>query len=182
MDEKMNPWKVISKIAKYDNNWISVFHHDVLNPNGNPGVYGTVEFKNIAIGVIPVDDEGYTWLVGQYRFPIESYSWEIPEGGCPEGESEIEAAMRELLEETGLVATEYQHLCTVHTSNSVCKEVGQVYLAKGLSQQKAQPEDTEQLQVKRVKLTEAIKMALNNEITDSLSVAGLLKLGLMLNS
>jgi ADP-ribose pyrophosphatase len=178
MNLEKNPWKVLSKSTKYENNWIEVVHHEVLNPSGNAGVYGTVNFKNIAIGVIPVDEEGNTWLVGQYRFPIEAYSWEIPEGGCPEGESMLDAAKRELLEETGLVAEKYTLLSKIHTSNSVCKEVGYIYLAEGLRQETAEPEETEQLVVRKIRLNDAIEMVMKGEITDSLSVAGLLKIGL----
>lgn len=175
MNEQKNPWTTIKEEVVYTNNWIEVVHKDVLNPNGNPGVYGQVNFKNIAIGVIPVDEEGNTWLVGQYRFPLEEYSWEIPEGGCPEGENMLDAAKRELKEETGMEAGSYEMICKIHTSNSVCKEVAYIYLAKDLKQGKAQPEDTEQLVVKKVKLSEAIQMVMENKITDSMSVAGLLK-------
>ncbi|WP_304236241.1 NUDIX hydrolase [Jiulongibacter sediminis] len=175
MNEQKNPWTTIREEVVYANNWIEVVHKDVLNPNGNPGVYGQVNFKNIAIGVIPVDEEGNTWLVGQYRFPLEEYSWEIPEGGCPEGENMLDAAKRELKEETGLEASSYEMICKIHTSNSVCKEVAYIYLAKDLKQGKAQPEDTEQLVVKKLKLSEAIQMVMDNKITDSMSVAGLLK-------
>ncbi|SOE19859.1 ADP-ribose pyrophosphatase YjhB, NUDIX family [Spirosomataceae bacterium TFI 002] len=182
MSLEKNPWEILSKSTQYDNNWIEVVHHEVLNPSGNAGVYGTVNFKNIAIGVIPIDEEGNTWLVGQYRFPIEEYSWEIPEGGCPEGESMLEAAQRELLEETGLIAKEYTQICKIHTSNSVCREVGYIYVAEGLTQSQAQPEDTEQLIVKKVPLDKAIEMAMMGQITDSLSVAGLLKIGILKNN
>jgi len=171
-----NPWKTLSKKTAYENNWIEVVHKDMLNPNGNPAVYGQVNFKNIAIGVIPIDEEGFTYLVGQYRVPLDEYSWEIPEGGCPIGEEWLEAAKRELKEETGLVAKEYKMLCKIHTSNSVCREVGYVYLAEGITQSEAQPEDTEDLKIKRIHISEALEMVMNNEITDSLSVAGILKL------
>jgi ADP-ribose pyrophosphatase len=181
MSLEKNPWKVLSKSTKYENNWIEVVHHEVLNPSGNKGIYGSVNFKNIAIGVIPIDEDGNTWLVGQYRFPIEEYSWEIPEGGCPEGESMLAAAQRELLEETGLIADNYTEICKIHTSNSVCKEVGFIYLAEGLSQSIAEPEETEQLIIKKLPLKDAIGMVMNGEITDSLSVAGLLKLALLNN-
>lgn len=170
-----NPWKTISQKTAYENNWIEVVHKEMLNPNGNPAIYGQVNFKNVAIGVIPIDDEGFTWLVGQYRVPLNEYSWEIPEGGCPIGEEWLEAAKRELKEETGLVAGEYEMLCKIHTSNSVCNEVGYVYLAKGISQSVAQPEDTEDLKVMKIHISEALEMVLQNEITDSLSVAGILK-------
>ncbi len=175
MEEEKNPWTTLKEEIVYSNNWIDVVHKDVLTPNGKPGIYGQVNFKNIAIGVIPLDDEGYTWLVGQYRFPLNEYSWEIPEGGCPEGEDWLAAARRELKEETGLEANSFELISKLHTSNSVCNEVAYIYLARGLHMGESEPEDTEQLQVKRIKLSEAVDMVMNNQITDSMSVTGLLK-------
>lgn len=170
-----NPWHIIDTQVPYENNWIQIQHHQVLNPAGNEGVYGQVNFKNIAIGIIPVDQEGYTWLVGQYRFPLNEYSWEIPEGGCPIGENWLDAAKRELQEETGLLAKTWSLISKIHTSNSVCNEVGYIFMAEDLEQVEANPEETEQLQVRRIPLTQAVELAMNNQITDSLSVAGLLK-------
>lgn len=170
-----NPWQILESQVAYENKWIQVQHHQVLNPAGNPGIYGQVNFKNIAIGIIPVDSEGYTWLVGQYRFPLNEYSWEIPEGGCPLGENWLEAAKRELKEETGLMANTWTLISKIHTSNSVCNEVGYLFLAEDLTASEAEPEETEDLQVRRIPLTQAVELAMSNQITDSLSVAGLLK-------
>jgi len=175
-----NTWKIIDEEVVYNNNWISLHHCNVINPNGGAGIYGKVHFKNIAIGVIPIDNDGNTWLVGQHRFPLDMYSWEIPEGGCPLHEEPLVAAKRELLEETGLVATEWQQILTLHLSNSVSDELSMVYIAKGLQQQTAQPEDTEQLQIKKLPLQEVFDMVDKNIITDSISVAALQKLELML--
>jgi ADP-ribose pyrophosphatase len=180
MTDHKNPWETLSEEIAYQNDWIQVVHKEMLNPNGNPAIYGQVNFKNIAIGVIPLDENGFTWLVGQYRVPLDEYSWEIPEGGCPIGEEWVEAAKRELKEETGLVAKHYEVLCKIHTSNSVCNEEGYVYLAKGITQSEAQPEDTEDLKVKKIHISEALEMVMNNEITDSLSVAGILKVSRLL--
>jgi 8-oxo-dGTP pyrophosphatase MutT (NUDIX family) len=175
MTEQRNPWQTLSKKIAYENNWIEVVHKEMLNPNGNPAIYGQVNFKNVAIGVIPIDDEGFTWLVGQYRVPLDAYSWEIPEGGCSIDEEWVEAAKRELKEETGLLASEYENICKIHTSNSVCNEVGYIFLAKGISQSESEPEDTEDLKIKKIHISEALEMVMKNEITDSLSVAGILK-------
>ncbi|GAB3507000.1 NUDIX hydrolase [Emticicia fontis] len=175
MNENLNPWTILDREVKYENNWIKVVHQNVLNPNGGKGIYGTVEFKNIAIGIIPIDKEGNTWLVGQYRFPIEEYSWEIPEGGSPEGEDILETAKRELLEETGLIAQKWTMISRLHTSNSVCKEEAFIFLAEDLTQRESQPEETEQLQIRMVPIKEAYQMVMADKITDSMSVAGLLK-------
>lgn len=178
MNSTDNPWKVKESEVVYQNPWIEVVHNEVTIPNGKNGIYGVVNFKNIAIGVIPIDQDGNTWLVGQYRFPLGAYSWEIPEGGCPYGEDPVDAAKRELLEETGLVASTYQLLGKIHTSNSVCNETGFIYLATDLRQELPQPEDTEILQLIKLPLKKAIEKVLNGEITDSISVAGLLRLAL----
>ena len=119
---EINKWIILDEKKVYDNKWINLTHFNVLNPNGGEGVYGKVHFKNIAIGIVPIDDEGNTWLVGQERFPINLYSWEIPEGGCPLNEKPLDAAKRELVEETGLVAAEWRQILTLHLSNSVSDE------------------------------------------------------------
>lgn len=175
MNEEKNPWKILDSEVKYENNWIQVVHQNVINPSGGKGVYGTVNFKNIAVGVVPIDKDGNTWLVGQYRFPLNEYSWEIPEGGCPDGEEVMETAKRELKEETGLIAQNWSLISKLHTSNSVCNEVAYIFLAEEITQSESQPEDTEQLQVKKVPLKEALELVLADKITDSMSVAGILK-------
>lgn len=170
-----NPWKVKSKKTVYENPWIKVENHEVLNPAGNEGIYGTVHFKNIAIGIIPITRNQETYLVGQYRFPLNQYSWEIPEGGGKWGIDPLESAKRELREETGLVAQKWEESIRIHTSNSVSDEIGIIYLAKDLEQFEAQPDEDEILEIKKLPIKEAIQMVLDGQITDSLSVAGLLK-------
>ena len=175
-----NPWKIISNDEIYNNNWIKLNHYNVINPNGGEGVYGKVHFKNIAIGIIPIDENNNTWLVGQYRFPLNKYSWEIPEGGCPLNENPLNAAKRELLEETGFVAEDWKQILTLHLSNSVTDEFSIIYIAKNLKQFKAQPEETELLQIKKIKIEETFTMIENNEITDAVSVAALQRLELLI--
>lgn len=176
-----NPWKLLHSEIQYDNQWITVEEHDVLNPSGGKGIYGKVHFKNIAVGIVPIDHNGNIWLVGQYRYPLDEYSWEIPEGGCPVGEMELEAAKRELKEETGLIAAKWEELLRIHTSNSVSDERGVVFLARDLIQGETDFEDTEDLKIKKIPLSEAIQMVLDGEITDSISMAALLKLKVMQN-
>ncbi len=179
MESFKNPWTINSSEEKYDNPWINVVEHQVINPSGGMGIYGKVHFKNLAIGIIPIFENGDTILVGQYRLPLNAYSWEIPEGGGKIGVEPIESAKRELLEETGLSATRWSHLLEMHLSNSVSDELAIIYLAEDLIQGEAMPEETEQLQLKRVPLTQAFDMVMNGEITDSMSVAALLKLKIM---
>jgi len=178
--EDQNPWKTLNSELKYDNNWIRVTEHQVINPSGGSGIYGEVHFKNFAIGILPLDEEKNIWLVGQYRFPLKAYSWEIPEGGGPFHEDPLESARRELLEETGLSAKNWKEIQRMHLSNSVCDEKAIIYLATDLIQGIAMPEETEQLLVKKVPFDNAYQMVLNGEITDSMSVAAILKAKLML--
>jgi ADP-ribose pyrophosphatase len=175
-----NPWKITSEKTIYNNPWISVTEYQVINPSGNPGIYGKVHFKNLAIGVLPLDDEMNTYLVGQYRFVLNQYSWEMPEGGGPEGTDPLESAKRELLEETGLKATQWTEIQRIHLSNSVSDELGIIYLARGLAQFEAEPEDTEQLIVNKVPFAEVYRMVCDGSITDSVTVAAVLKVQLLL--
>nr|MBC7613055.1 NUDIX hydrolase [Pseudopedobacter sp.] len=176
---EQNPWKIKSSQSIYENPWISLTEHQVLNPSGGDGIYGELHFKNYAIGIIAIDEMDHIILVGQYRFPLKQYSWELPEGGGPLNGIPLDSAKRELLEETGLVAKEWQEILRMHLSNSVSDELGILYLAKDFEQFEAEPEETEQLEVKKMPFEEAYQMVINGEITDSLSVAGILRVKLM---
>jgi ADP-ribose pyrophosphatase len=175
-----NPWKITSQKNIYDNPWINLTEYQVINPAGNPGIYGKIHFKNMAIGVLPLDEELNTYLVGQYRFALDQYSWEMPEGGGPEGTDPLESAKRELLEETGLKASQWTEIQRLHLSNSVSDELSILYLARGLEQFEAEPEETEQLIIKKVPFAEVYRMVCNGEITDSMTVAAVLKVQLLL--
>lgn len=171
-----NPWKTLSNQKVYENNWIRLEEHQVINPAGGNGIYGKVHFKNKAIGIIPLDTEGNTWLVGQHRYTLGAYSWEIPEGGCPLGTLPLDSAKRELKEETGISANRWQQIMTFHTSNSVTDEEGFIFLAEDLSFGDSELEETEaDLVVKKLPFRDALDMVMNGEITDSMSVAGILK-------
>jgi 8-oxo-dGTP pyrophosphatase MutT (NUDIX family) len=180
MNEQHNPWKVLAEKKIYENPWIKLTEFDVINPSGGKGIYGKVHFQCIATGALPLDEELNTYLVGQYRFTIDQYSWEIPEGGGAFGVDPVESAKRELLEETGLKAGEWTKIVEMHLSNSVSDELAVIYLARQLSQHVASPEETEQLQVKKVPFEEAYQMVERGEITDAMSVAAILKVKLML--
>jgi 8-oxo-dGTP pyrophosphatase MutT (NUDIX family) len=175
MEEHENPWQTLSSRTVYENPWISIRHEEVINPGGGTGIYGVVHMKNTATGVVPIDAEGYTYLVGQYRYTLNEYSWEIPEGGSPEGADPLESAKRELREETGFSAAKWTNLSRIHTSNSVTDEAGFIYLAEELTAGDTAPEETEDLKVWRLPLKEAVQLVMNNRITDSISIVGLLK-------
>ena len=174
-----NPWTRLSSRPIYDNHWINVREDQVLNPAGGPGIYGVVSFKNKAIGIVPVDADGNTWLVGQYRYTLDEYSWEIPMGGGPNENDPLDSAQRELLEETGFTAARWTRLSRLHTSNSVTDEEAFVFLAEDLTPGLAQPEETEQLRVWKLPLAEAVQMCLDDRITDCISVCALLKVAVM---
>lgn len=172
-DETENPWRTLSAREVYDNPWIRVREDSVIRPDGEEGIYGVVHFKNRAIGVLALEGEE-VYLVGQYRYPLGQYSWEIPEGGCAEDEDPLEAAKRELEEETGLRARHWQKLGEAHLSNSVSDESAIWFVATALTQGEHRPEGTEQLQVRRVPLREALRMSLAGEITDALSLLAIM--------
>lgn len=179
MEPTKNPWTIKGETPIYDNPWIRVTEYDVLNPAGGKGIYGKVHFKNLAIGVIPIDAEWHTWIVGQYRFVLDTYSWEMPEGGGPLGIDPLDSAKRELLEETGLVAGEWKELLRLHLSNSVSDEYSILYLARELRQETPEPEETEQLIVRRIPFDELYRMVEAGEVTDAMTVAAVLKIQLM---
>jgi 8-oxo-dGTP pyrophosphatase MutT (NUDIX family) len=181
MSETENPWKILSKKNIYDNPWINLTEYDVINPSGGKGIYGKVHFKNIAVGIIPLDDEMNIWIVGQYRFTIDQYSWEIPEGGGIVGTDPLEAAKRELREETGLVAAKWTETMRLYLSNSVSDELCIVYLAQQLELKNAMPEETEKILVKKIPFAEAYRMVQEGIITDVMSVAAIQKIKLMMN-
>lgn len=175
-----DPWQITAKTEVYDNPWIALTEYKVINPSGNPGIYGKVHFKNRAIGIVALDNELNTYLVGQYRFTLGEYSWEIPEGGGPLNEDPLDAAKRELLEETGLTAKNWAEIQRMHLSNSVTDELCIIYVATGLEQFEAEPEDTEQLIVKKIPFNEAYQMVCDGRIKDSVTVAAILRAKLML--
>ena len=176
--DKTNPWRTVSTRIVYDNPCISIAHNEVVTPSGDDGQYGVVHYKNRAVGAVPYEN-GYIWLVGQTRYPLDIYSWEIPEGGCPQDEDPKICALRELQEETGITAETLTPLFETHLSNSVSDEWGIVYLATGLSFGEAELESTEDITVRKISLDDFFAEVEAGTITDSLSVTACYKLMLM---
>lgn len=175
-----NPWKTLKSNEIYDSPWIKLTHHDVLNPAGNEGTYSVVHFKKLAIGIVPLDEQNNTWIVGQYRYPLHAYSWEIPEGGGDRNTAPLESARRELLEECGIVAANWRLIQELQLSNSATDEVAYLYVATGLSFQESNPDEDEQLVVRKLPFEELYEMVIRGEVTDAMSVAAVLKIKLML--
>ncbi|MDX2002155.1 MAG: NUDIX hydrolase [Chitinophagales bacterium] len=175
LKDEESPWTKLGVRTIYDNPWIHVEEHEVLDPKGNPSIYGVVHTKNLAIGILPLDEDYNTYLVGQFRFPLDRYSWEIVEGGGKPGISPIESGKRELKEETGLEAKEWIEIMTIHTSNCIADETAILFVAKGLTQGAAEPDDNEKLQVAKLPFSEVYQMVLEGRITDSMSVCTILR-------
>lgn len=174
-----NTWQTLGSKEIYRNSWIRLTEYSVLRPDGQPGIYGVVAFQNLAIGIVAVDKEGRIALVGQWRYPLQSYSWEIPEGGGPIGTDPLASARRELEEETGLQANHWELMLRMHLSNSVTDEEALIYLARDLTQGEAKPEGSEDITIAWVTLPEALTMIKDGRITDSMTVAALQAWALM---
>jgi 8-oxo-dGTP pyrophosphatase MutT (NUDIX family) len=164
------PWTRRTRRVAYENPWITIWHDEVIRPDGEPGIYGVVHFANLAVGVLAIDDAGRVLLVGQHRYAVDRYSWEIPEGGVPAGESAEDGARRELREETGIEATDWIEISRSHLSNSVSDEEAVLYLATGLTHGVATPDGTESLAVRWVPFDEVLAMTMDGRITDAMTI------------
>ncbi len=176
---KNNPWQTLSIDLKYDNPWIRIEEHQVINPAGNPGIYGTVTFKNRAVAILPIFNNGDTLLVGQFRYPLQQYHWELPMGGAPENESLLVCAQRELKEETGFKAQQWQKIMMTHLSNSITQEVGFTFVARDLEAGEMALEETEDITLKRLPFEEVYQMVMTGEITDAMTIASVMKARLL---
>lgn len=165
------PWRRRSRSIAYTNPWIDVFHDEVDRPDGSPGIYGVVHFHSRAVGVVAVADDGRLLLVGQHRYALDEYSWEIPEGGVPIGEDLEAGARRELREETGYEASEWRRLCRMSVSNSVTDETGALFVATGLRPGTATPDATEDLALRWATLDEVLAEIGSGGIHDLMTIA-----------
>ncbi|MGI9233447.1 MAG: NUDIX domain-containing protein [Woeseiaceae bacterium] len=168
-------WKKLSSRTVYDNDWMTVLEDDVVNPGGGKNLYGHVHFKNVAVAIVALDEADNTWLVGQSRYTLGAYSWELPMGGAPLEEVPLAAAKRELAEETGIRAATWNEILRLHPSNSITDEVGIVYVATGLSFGETDFEETEDLTIQKLPLDAAVEMVIEGQITDAISAAALLR-------
>ena len=164
------PWTRRTRRVAYENPWITVWHDEVTRPDGEAGIYGVVHFANLAVGALAIDDAGRVPLVGQHRYALDRYSWEIPEGGVPDGESPLDGARRELREETGIEAADWLELGRSHLSNSVSDEEAVLFLATGLTHGEATPDGTESLAVRWVPFDEVLAMTLDGRISDAMTI------------
>ncbi|MDH3350004.1 MAG: NUDIX hydrolase [Gammaproteobacteria bacterium] len=169
-------WKKLSSRSVYENDWMQVLEDHVINPGGGENLYGHVHFKNRAVAIIALDQDDNVCLVGQHRYTLNAWSWELPMGGAPLDEDPVVAAKRELKEETGLTAAQWTEVMRLHPSNSITDEIGIVYLAEGLTAGEPEFEETEDLEIRKLPLQDAVALASNGEITDAISVAALLRI------
>ncbi len=177
---KRGPWTTLNERLAYETPWISVSHHDVIDPGGRQGIYGVIHFKNIAVGVIPLDEDLNTWIVGQYRYPLQTYSWEMPEGGGKRDVPALDSAKRELREEAGIEAEHWTEILQMDLSNSASDEQAVIFLARGLTFHDPEPDHDEELQQRKLPFSELYRMVLRGEVRDSLTVAAVLRVQLML--
>jgi 8-oxo-dGTP pyrophosphatase MutT (NUDIX family) len=178
-DDEQNPWRILGKRQHYDDPWLTLVEHDVENAAGKCSTYATVHFKKRGLAVLPVDREGHVYLVGQYRFGVRRYGWEVPAGGADADEAALETARRELAEEMGFAAAQWCEILRVYISGSLTDEQAVAFVAWDLAPRRPKPDEQEVLAVRRMPFAEAVDMACGGGIADVLSVAVILRVRLM---
>lgn len=175
--EQPDPYAVLERRFVYDSPWIRVREDRFNHRRGAEGRYAVCGFHRTACGVLALDDQDRVVLVGQWRYPLEAYSWEIPEGGGDAAESPFEAMQRELAEEAGLAARVWEPLACFHPSNSSTDEEAFLFLATDLLPAEGhQAEEDEELLLHREPFQDCLRRVLGGELTDSLTVVALLAL------
>lgn len=174
-EEDGDPWRVKSTTQPFANDWFRIEANEVVHPHGEDGTYTVVRIRRLAVGVLPIDDEGFVHLVGQWRFPLGRYSWEMPEGGADPGEDALTCAKRELEEETGLSAAHFAKVLEMDISNSLTDEQAVIFIATGLSAGEARPEGTEVLRRRRAPFVDVLARVTDGRIRDGLTVAAVLR-------
>ncbi|MDX2275905.1 MAG: NUDIX hydrolase [Hyphomonadaceae bacterium] len=174
-EEDGDPWTVKRVTRAFENNWLAVDVHDVIHPGGREGTYGVVRVRRLAVGVLPIEPDGHVHLVGQWRFPLKRYSWEMPEGGAEPGEDPEACARRELLEETGFAAERFEPILELDLSNSLTDERAVIFLATGLTPGEATPEDTEVLRRRSAHFLDLLNRVCDGRVRDSMTVAAVLR-------
>lgn len=174
-DEGGNPWIVKGVKCAFENDWFRVDEHDVIRPDGEKGYYGVLRIRRLAVGVLPIDADGRVHLVGQWRFPLGSYSWEMPEGGAEPGEGARVCAERELAEETGLRAGSLTQVLEMDLSNSLTDERAVMFIATDLSQGADEPDPTEVLKRRTAHFLDVLERVADGRIRDAMTVATTLR-------
>ncbi|MBV9759013.1 MAG: NUDIX hydrolase [Acidobacteriaceae bacterium] len=176
-----NPWKTISSRRAYENAWIRVREDQVIRPDGAPGIYGVVEIRP-SVAIVAIDDLDRVSLVGQWRYSVNRYSWEVPRGGSHPGETDmLEVARRELAEEAGVIAAQWRELGCVDVCNGVADDVQTLFLATGLAATDMCLDPEEEIVVEWRPFEEAVEMALDGRITEVCSIAAILKVSMLRN-
>lgn len=176
-----NPWKTKASRIVYENHWVRVREDEVIRPDGGPGIYGVIEIRP-SVGVVAINERDEVVLVGQWRYSVNRYSWEIPRGGSHPGERNmLDVAKRELAEEAGVLAERWQVLGSVDNCNGVADDTQTLYLATGLSGTAMNLDPEEEIVVQWQPFQEALRMAMDGRITEVCSVAALLRVALLRN-